>query len=120
MVNSCHTPDNFFYFFPMQIITQLIVNGLIAGALYALIASGFSLVYRVLKFLHFAHGALVMVGGYFFYFFSVILDLNIIISFLLSIVSTSIIGVLTDFIIYKRLRKKNATELIQLLASFAV
>jgi len=44
-------------------VTQL-VSGLILGALYALVALGFSMVYGVLKMLNFAHGDLYMVGAY--------------------------------------------------------
>jgi len=43
---------------------QELVNGITAGALYALVALGFTMVYGVLKLLNFAHGDLYMVGGY--------------------------------------------------------
>ena len=52
------------------ILPQLIVNGLIAGSMYALVASGFSLVYYVLKFMNFAHGAVLTISAYLFNFFS--------------------------------------------------
>src|SRR5258708_20921325 len=45
-----------------------LVNGIIVGSLYALIALGFSMVYGVLKLLNFAHGDLYMVGAYIGYF----------------------------------------------------
>ena len=41
----------------MGIFFQLLINGIIAGAIYALVASGFSLVYNTCKFVNFAHGA---------------------------------------------------------------
>jgi branched-chain amino acid transport system permease protein len=43
---------------------QELVNGITTGALYALVALGFSMVYGVLKLLNFAHGDLYMVGAY--------------------------------------------------------
>ena len=46
---------------------QLLINGIIIGAIYALVASGFSLIYNVTKFIHFAHGAMVAVSAYIFY-----------------------------------------------------
>ena len=56
-----------------MVLAQLIVNGLIAGAIYALVASGFSLIYSTNKFMHFAHGSSVVVAGYFlFSLFSVV------------------------------------------------
>jgi branched-chain amino acid transport system permease protein len=44
------------------------VNGITTGALYALVALGFSMVYGVLKLLNFAHGDLYMVGAYIGFF----------------------------------------------------
>jgi branched-chain amino acid transport system permease protein len=35
-------------------LQQLLVNGMIAGGIYALVALGFSLIYRMVKFFHFA------------------------------------------------------------------
>jgi len=48
----------------MSFFFQELVNGLTTGALYSLVALGFSMVYGVLKLLNFAHGDLYMVGAY--------------------------------------------------------
>jgi branched-chain amino acid transport system permease protein len=48
-------------------LQQLLVNGLIAGGIYALVALGFSVIYRTVKFFHFAHGAVYTAGAYFGY-----------------------------------------------------
>lgn len=53
----------------MDILPQLLVNALIAGSIYALASSGLSLSYGLLKILNFAHGHVMMVGVYLFYFF---------------------------------------------------
>src|SRR5579859_1407075 len=55
------TPTLTFFF-------QELVNGITTGALYALVALGFSMVYGVLKLLNFAHGDLYMVGAYIGFF----------------------------------------------------
>src|SRR5579859_156512 len=52
----------------MGFFFQELVNGLTTGALYALVALGFSMVYGVLKLLNFAHGDLYMVGAYIGFF----------------------------------------------------
>jgi branched-chain amino acid transport system permease protein len=52
----------------MAFFFQELVNGIIVGSLYALIALGFSMVYGVLKLLNFAHGDLYMVGAFVGYF----------------------------------------------------
>jgi branched-chain amino acid transport system permease protein len=48
----------------MSFFLQELVNGITTGALYALVALGFSMVYGVLKLLNFAHGDLYMIGAY--------------------------------------------------------
>ncbi len=52
----------------MAFFFQELVNGVSTGALYALVALGFSMVYGVLKLLNFAHGDLYMVGAFVGYF----------------------------------------------------
>ncbi len=52
----------------MAFFFQELVNGITTGALYALVALGFSMVYGILKLLNFAHGDLYMVGAYIGYF----------------------------------------------------
>src|SRR5258708_16038562 len=52
----------------MAFFLQELVNGVTNGALYALVALGFSMVYGVLKLLNFAHGDLYMVGAFSGYF----------------------------------------------------
>ncbi|MDQ2967497.1 MAG: branched-chain amino acid ABC transporter permease [Actinomycetota bacterium] len=47
-----------------QLPTQLLVNGLTLGSLYALIALGYTMVYGILKLLNFAHGDVYMVGAF--------------------------------------------------------
>ncbi len=48
----------------MSFFFQELVNGITTGALYALVALGFSMVYGVLKLLNFAHGDLYMIGAF--------------------------------------------------------
>ncbi len=47
----------------MDVFAQQIINGLSVGAIYALIAVGYTMVYGVLRLINFAHGDLVMVGA---------------------------------------------------------
>lgn len=101
-------------------IQQLIVNGLIAGSIYALIAIGFTIIYRTVRFFHLAHGVVYTAGAYFAYTFFISLHLNLILSFLFSIILSSILGIAIDRFVYYPLRKQNASDLIFLLASFGV
>lgn len=101
-------------------VQQLILNGIIAGSIYALIAMSFTVIYRTVRFFHLAHGAVYTAGAYFAYTLIILLKLNFILSFLLSIVLAGILGIGIDRLVYYPLRKQNASNLIFLLASFGV
>ncbi len=45
-------------------IAQQIVNGLILGSMYALVAIGFSMIYGIIRLINFAHGEIVMIGAF--------------------------------------------------------
>jgi len=103
-----------------SIAFQLLINGLIAGAIYALVASGFSLIYATSKFIHFAHGATIAFSAYILYFLFSVLGLNFGFSVVLAIAFASLLGYGMDFFVYKQLRKKKTSSVILLIASFAL
>jgi len=47
----------------MDVLLQQLINGLILGSLYALVALGYTMVYGILELINFAHGEIVMVGA---------------------------------------------------------
>jgi len=63
--------------------SQLLLNGVIAGSIYALIALGFAVIYKTVRFFHFAHGVVYTTGAYFAYSFSISLGINQALSFFL-------------------------------------
>ncbi|MDO8524322.1 MAG: branched-chain amino acid ABC transporter permease [bacterium] len=100
--------------------TQLLVNGLIAGAIYALVASGFSLIYATCKFVHFAHGPVIALAGYFLYLFFSLLGLNFWIAIILAIILAAFFGLAINVLVYKKFRQRKASPVILLIASFAL
>lgn len=103
-----------------MIFMQLLVNGLIAGAIYALVASGFSLIYSTCKFIHFAHGSTIAFSAYFLYFFFSTLGLNFGLSVILTIILAGVFGLLVNGIVFRELRRRKASNLILLMASFSL
>ncbi|MBR9704440.1 branched-chain amino acid ABC transporter permease [Candidatus Pacearchaeota archaeon] len=99
---------------------QLFINGLIAGAIYALVASGFSLIYSVNRFIHFAHGATIAFSGYALYYLFSELGLNFGFSVVLAIAFGSLIGYLMNLVVYRELRRRKASGVILLIASFGL
>ncbi|MCX5908812.1 MAG: branched-chain amino acid ABC transporter permease [Deltaproteobacteria bacterium] len=52
----------------LKLIAEQLINGLVLGSMYAIVASGLTLIWGTMKMLNFAHGELYMVGGYILYF----------------------------------------------------
>ena len=104
----------------MAIATQLILNGIIAGAIYSLVASGFSLIYSVTKIMHFAHGAVLAFGAYLLYTFAVLSGLNFWFAIVLTLICSCFAGVLMDWLVYRQLRKRKASGAVLLIASIAL
>jgi len=101
-------------------LLQLILNGVIAGSIYALIALGFTTIYRTVRFFHFAHGVVYATGAYLAYTFAISLGINPIISFFLAALLAGLVGVLVDQLVYRPLRKRKAPNLVFLIASFGI
>ncbi|MGH8858022.1 MAG: ABC transporter permease subunit, partial [Polaromonas sp.] len=47
----------------MEVLLQQIINGLVLGSMYALIALGYTMVYGIINLINFAHGEVLMVGA---------------------------------------------------------
>lgn len=101
-------------------LTQIFINGLIAGSVYTLIALGFSIIFKTIRFFHLAHGAVYTSGAYFAYTASIKFGLNVILSFFLAATLATLLGVAIDRFVYLPLRKKKSPDLVFLLASFGV
>ncbi|HDH10838.1 MAG TPA: branched-chain amino acid ABC transporter permease [Nitrospirae bacterium] len=104
----------------MDLITQLVINSIIAGAIYTLIALGFNLVYGATKFFNIAHGVFAAIGGYTVYFLFRISGINLFLSVFAGILLAGISGMLSDRIIFLPLRKKGGSNVIMLVASIGL
>jgi len=101
-------------------LRQLLLNGIIAGGIYSLIALSFTIIYRTVKFFHFAHGVVYTGGAYLAYTFAISLGFPFLLSFFLATVLAAILGLCIDRLVYSPLRQKKATNLVLLIASFGI
>lgn len=101
-------------------ILQIVLNGIIAGSIYSLVALGFTIIYKTVKFFHFAHGAVYTIGAYVAFSLAIKLQLDFVFAFFLAIAFSAIVGIIIDRTVYFPLRRKNASNLILLLASFGI
>ena len=96
---------------------NILFDGLSLGAIYALIALGYTMVYGIAKMLNFAHGDIIMVGAY-----AVLCTLNImgnpILSLIVAVVICTVMGILIERIAYKPLR--GASPLAVLITAIGV
>ncbi len=83
---------------------QQFINGLQLGAVYALIALGYTMVYGVLRLINFAHGDIFMFGTFVAYFCIARWHLPIYLVFVITIGASAALGVLVEKIAYKPLR----------------
>ena len=87
----------------MQIL-QYVINGISIGAVYAIIALGYTMVYGIAKMLNFAHGDVIMVGAYISFCVTNYLGLPAIVAVLAAMVVCTVLGIVIEGLAYKPLR----------------
>lgn len=100
----------------MEIIFSTLINGLSLGGIYAMIALGYTMVYGIAKMLNFAHGDVIMIGGYLIYVFMA--TNNPILAIILSVIGCVILGITIEKVAYKPLR--GASPLAVLITAIGV
>ena len=100
----------------MELILSTLINGLSLGGIYAMIALGYTMVYGIAKMLNFAHGDIIMVGGYVIYVFMAFH--NPLLAILMAVVFCVLLGILIEKVAYKPLR--GASPLAVLITAIGV
>ena len=101
----------------MNFLTYLLY-GVSLGSIYALIGLGYTMVYGIAKRLNFAHGDVIMVGGFIVYTITTTCGLNPYLAILIAIVGCTVLGMTIERVAYKPLR--NATPLAVLITAIGV
>ncbi len=96
---------------------SVLFDGLSLGAIYALIALGYTMVYGIAKMLNFAHGDIIMVGAYAI-FVTLSMGGHVAIALVASIVVCTVVGILIERVAYKPLR--GASPLAVLITAIGV
>lgn len=103
-----------------MLVFQLLLNGLVTGCAYALVALGFALIYNTTRIFHLAHGAVYAVAAYLFYSFYVLWSVPLIGAVLLTVGLAVILGILIDEVIHVPLDERDSSLLIHLLSSLGL
>jgi branched-chain amino acid transport system permease protein len=103
------------------VVLQTIITGLSIGSIYALMAVGYSLVFSVLNFSNFAHGAIITLGAYIAWAIMVhFFRLPFLPALLLSIVGAGILAFLNERIAYRTLRRRRAPSLYLMISAMGM
>lgn len=100
----------------MELIFSTLINGLSLGGIYAMIALGYTMVYGIAKLLNFAHGDIIMVGGYIIFVFMA--TNNPFLAIIMAVIGCMALGIFVEKVAYKPLR--GATPLAVLITAIGV
>ncbi|NYT35473.1 branched-chain amino acid ABC transporter permease [Allopusillimonas soli] len=100
-----------------MLLLQLLINGVQAGAMYALIAVGFSLIFGSTKVFHFAHGATFTIAAYVFYNLYAVLHVHWFVALLACAAAAVAFGVALDRWVYAPIQRHEGSFFTVFVAS---
>ena len=81
-----------------------LISGLSLGSVYAIIALGYTMVYGISKMLNFAHGDVIMIGGYVSFILTMYVGMNGWIALLIAMAACTLLGIIIERLAYRPLR----------------
>jgi branched-chain amino acid transport system permease protein len=100
-------------------LLHAIVDGIMTGGVYALMAAGLTLIFGVMDIINIAQGMMVVLGAYLSYVLSVHLGIGLLPGLLITIPAMFVLGVAIEFCFMRRLRESDRTGM-SILVTFAV
>ena len=97
---------------------NFLISGISLGSIYAIIALGYTMVYGIAKMLNFAHGDIIMIGGYVSFCAMYYMNLPPIVATLLAVIACTVLGIVIERLAYKPLR--SAPSLAVLITAIGV
>ena len=91
-------------------MAQMIVNGVVLGTIYALIALGITLIFSIMNVLNFAHGQMYMLGGFIVYYLYGMLQVNYVVALLAAMIALGAVGVLFERVFFRRVLRVATRE----------
>lgn len=99
---------------------QFIINGLITGLLYSLLAIGFALVYNTTHIFHIAAAGIYVFAAYMFWWLAVKLEVPTLLAAALAVALTMGLSLLSESTLYRPLRKKKTSLNVIMIASIGL
>ena len=95
-----------------MVFLQYLISGISLGSIYAIIALGYTMVYGIAKMLNFAHGDVIMVGGYISFCTTTYLGLPGWVSVVFAVVVCTVLGVVIEGLAYRPLRQAGSLAVL--------
>jgi branched-chain amino acid transport system permease protein len=102
----------------MTVFLQQVVNGLVIGSSYALVAVGFTLIFGVLRIVYLAHGAVLVAGAY-LGLFALTSTGSVTVALIVGTIGSALLGLLIEFVALRPVREQNHLIALVTTVSFA-
>lgn len=99
---------------------QQLVTGISIGGIYALLATGYSLIYSLLDFSNWAHGEVAMIGAYIALVAASTFGLPFAVAVIIAIVGAGVVSYLNERIAYRRIRNNNSPNMFLMIAAMGL
>jgi branched-chain amino acid transport system permease protein len=104
----------------LKLIAEQLINGLVLGSMYAIVASGLTLIWGTMKMLNFAHGELYMLGGYVLYFTLMVFGMHPVWAVFLALLVVFFVGVLMERLLLHPLLDKPGWDVSPLVVTLGI
>jgi branched-chain amino acid transport system permease protein len=98
---------------------QAVVDGVLTGGVYALMAAGLTLIFGVMDIINIAQGIMVVLGAYLSYVLSVHLGLDLFVTLLVTVPALFVVGIAVEWLFMRRLAERERTAM-SILVTYAV
>jgi len=104
----------------MDLLAQLLVNGLINGSNYALLGVGFGLIFATTRIVHFAYGPIYTAAAYATWFAAMVLGLPVVLAVPFGMAAAALLGVASYLYLYRPFELRQSPPLVSLIASLGL
>ena len=99
---------------------QQLITGISIGGIYALLATGYSLIYSLLDFSNWSHGEFAMVGAYVAIVFSTMLNVPFLLAAILGVAGGALVSFATERVVYRRIRSTGGPNMFLMIGAMGM
>lgn len=100
----------------MDLGWQILINGVLTGSIYVLVALGFTLIFGIMRVVNFSHGEFYMIGGFAVYVLNTTMHLNFFLALLCAGLLVALVGIVLERFLFRPVAKNETSTMIMSLA----